>query len=442
MTLFIRLVAPALLAFPLLASPARAEIDIQPVTTPGGIEAWLVEERSIPFVAIEVVFAGGAALEAAESAGATALMATLLGEGSGDMDAQAMAEATESLAAGISFSSGRDSVTLSIRALSENRDQVIDLARLALMEPRFDADAFERERARALSGLQRDARNPNAIAARRFAETAFAGHPYALPVSGTPDSVAALAEDDLATAHRAAIARDRIHVGVAGDISAAELAPLLDRLLGDLPETGAPLPERVEFAAPPGVQVIDFPGPQSLIFFGHAGIPRDDPDFLTAFVVNDLFGSGRFGTRLMRELRERRGLTYGVGTGLSAMALGEAFQGRVSTDNANAGTVVELLRAEWEWLAGGGISQADLDAAQTYLTGSYPLRFNGNEAIAGILASMQVQGFPIDYVNVRNDMVAALTLEDVHRVAARLAQPDALHFVVVGRPEGLEDAGL
>ncbi len=442
MTALSRIVAAGLVALPLLALPARAEIDIQAVTTPGGIDAWLVEESAIPFVAIEVVFAGGAALETPETAGAVALMSTLLSEGSGDLDAQAMAEATERLAAGISFDSGRDSVRLSIRALSENRDQVIDLARLALMEPRFDADTFERERARTLSGLQRDARNPNAIAARRFAETAFQDHPYALPVAGTPESVASLGIDDLRDAHRTAIARDRVHVGVAGDISAEELAPLLDRLLGDLPAEGGALPGRAEFAAPPGVQAIDFPGPQSLIFFGHAGIPRDDPDFLTAFVINDLFGSGRFGTRLMRELRETRGLTYGVGTGLSAMALGEAFQGRVSTDNANAGEVIELLRAEWEWLAGGGITQDDLEAAQTFLTGSYPLRFDGNASIAEILASMQFQGFDIDYVNVRNDRVMALTLEDIHRVAARLAQPEALHFVVVGQPQGLEDAGL
>ncbi|MCC6000054.1 MAG: insulinase family protein [Pararhodobacter sp.] len=437
-----RFIAAGLVALPLLSAPAQAQIDIKPVTSPGGIQAWLVQESSIPFVAIEVVFAGGAALDAPETAGAVSLMTTLLSEGSGELDAQAMAEATERLAAGISFDAGRDSVRLSIRALSENRDEVIDLARLALMEPRFDAESLERERGRQLSALQRDARNPGIIATRRFSETAFAGHPYALPVGGTLDTVATLSADDMRNAHRAALSRDRIHVGVAGDISAQELAPLLDRLLGDLPLEGGALPERVEFAAPPGVQVIDFPGPQSLIYLGHVGIPRDDPDFLTAFVINDLFGSGRFGTRLMRELRERRGLTYGVGTGLSSMAFGEAFQGRVSTDNANAGEVVRLLRQEWEWLAGGGITQQDLEAAQTYLTGSYPLRFDGNASIAGILASMQFQGFDIDYVNVRNDRVQALTLEDVHRVAARLAQPDALHFVVVGQPEGLEDAGL
>lgn len=437
-----RFLTAGLVALPLLSAPAEAEIDIQPVTTPLGVQAWLVEEGSIPFVAIEVVFAGGAALETEDTAGAVALMAALLSEGSGEMDAQAVAEATERLAAGISVDSGRDSVRLSIRALSENRDQVIDLARQILMAPRFDADALERERARTLTSLRRNARNPNAIAARRFAQTAFAGHPYALPVEGTPETVAALTADDLRAAHRAALARDRVHVGVAGDISADELAPLLDRLLADLPAEGGALPGRAEFAAPPGVQVLEFPGPQSLIFLGHAGIPRDDPDFLTAFVINDLFGSGRFGTRLMSELRERRGLTYGVGTGLSSMAFGEAFQGRVSTDNANAGEVVALLRQEWEWLQGGGITQADLEAAQTYLTGSYPLRFDGNASIAAILASMQFQGFDIDYVNVRNDLVRALTLEEVHRVAERLARPDALHFVIVGQPQGLEDAGL
>lgn len=430
------------LALLMAALPLRAEIDITPVTSPGGIEAWLVAEPSIPFVAIEIAFEGGAVLDPEGAEGAVSMMTALLSEGAGDLDAQGFAAATEDLAARISFDSGRDSLRLSIRALSENRDEVMALARSALMAPRFDESALERERRRQLAMLERDARNPMSIATSEFDALAFPGHPYARPADGTPESVAALARADIEAAHRAALARDRLHIGAAGDITAEELGGLLDDLLGDLPAQGAPLPGYAEFAAEPGLTVIDFPGPQSLILFGHAGIARDDPDFIAAFVMNDLFGSGRFGTRLMHELRERRGLTYGVGSWLASNAFGDAFQGRVSTDNARAGEVVRLLREEWAWLAGGGVSEAELESAQTYLTGAYPLRFDGNASIARVLASMQLQGFDIDYVNRRNDMVNALTLEDIHRVAARLADPESLHFVIVGRPEGLEEAGL
>lgn len=432
----------AALALGVVAAPAHAEIDIIPVTSPGGIEAWLVKEPSIPFVAIEIAFEGGTVLDPEGAEGALSLMTALLSEGAGELDAQGFAAEAESLAAGISFDSGRDSLRLSIRALTENRDEVIALARSALIAPRFDENALERERRRQLAELEREARQPMRIAMHDFNARAFEGHPYARPENGTPDSVAALTRDDIKAAHRAALARDRLRIGVAGDISAEELGALLDDLLGDLPAEGAALPGHAAFTAAPGITVIDHPGPQSMILFGHAGIARDDPDFMAAFVMNDLFGSGRFGTRLMHELRERRGLTYGVGSWLASNAFGEAFMGRVSTDNARAGEVVRLLRAEWAWLAEGGVGAEKLEAAQTYLTGAYPLRFDGNASIARILAAMQLQGFDIDYVNRRNAMVNALTLEDIHRVAARMVDPEALHFVIVGRPDGLEEAGL
>ncbi len=421
-----------------VATPLRAAIDIRPVTSPQGFSAWLVEEHSIPFVAIELQFIGGASVESADKAGAVSMMTSLLSEGAGDMNAQGFAEALESLAAEVSFSSGRDSVTLSIRALTENRDAVIDLARLALTAPRFDPDSIEMVRGQQLATLERAARDPNAIAGRTFNALAYAGHPYAAPTDGTPETIAALTRDDILAAHRAAFTRDRVLVGASGDITADELGAVLDRLLGELPPAEVALPDYAEFTLGGGVTVVPHDGPQSVISFGHAGIPRDDPDFLPAFVMNEVFGGGRFGTRLMIELREQRGLTYGVGTSVASARFGDSFQGRFSTDNRTVGEAVNLVREQWQWLAAGGISQDDLDRIKTYLTGAYALRFEGNGSIAAILASMQLQGFDIDYVNVRNDLVEAVTLEDIHRISARMADPEALHFVIVGQPQGLD----
>lgn len=423
--------------FLVVAFPLRAEVDITPVTTESALSAWLVEERSIPFVALELIFAGGATIESDEQAGAVNLMTALLEEGAGDLDAQAYAARTEELAARISFSSGRDSVTVSARFLTEDAEAVIDHLRLALTDPRFDENAIARVRGQVLAGLRRENLDPNTLASRSFAQAAFGAHPYGRETNGTAESVAALDREALLSAHQGAIARDRVFIGAAGDIGADELAALLDRLFEGIPETGATIPERAAFLADPGLEVIPFDGPQSVVAFGHDGIARDDPDFLTAFVANEVFGGGRFGTRLMRTLREERGLTYGIGAFLSSGALGESYQGRLSTDNANVEIVIELLREEWARMGREGISQEELERIQTYLTGAYPLRFDGNSSIASIMASMQYQGFDQDYVNIRNELIDALTLEEVNSVAARLYDPEALFFVVVGQPVGL-----
>lgn len=421
----------------IVASPLRAEVDITPVTTPSGLEAWLVEERSIPFIAVDLIFEGGASLDPESALGATALMAALLNEGAGDMDAQSFAIRTEELAARISFDAGRDTVSVSAQFLTETAPEAIALLNTALTQPRFDTDAADRVRAQMVASLRRDALDPNTIASRTFAEASYPDHPYARPPEGTPETVSALTRDDLITAHAGAIARDRVHIGVAGDIGADALGPLLDALFAGVPELGAPIPPRASFVAEPGITRVPFEGPQSVIAFGHRGIPRDDPDFLTAFVVNEIVGGGRFGTRLMYELREERGLTYGVGAFLASGFLGESYQGRLSASNADVGQVVDLIRAEWEKLVSEGVTAEELERIQTYLTGAYPLRFDGNGAIAGIMASMQFQGFGIDYVNTRNAMIEAVTLEDANAMARRLYQPDALRFVIVGQPEGI-----
>lgn len=420
-----------------LALPAAA-IEITEVTSPMGRTGWLVQDDSIPFASIEVIFTGGTSLDAPTRAGAVSLMTSLLTEGAGDLDAQGYAAAMESLAGTVGFDARRDSVALSIRALSENRDQVIDLALLAITEPHFDQVSLERVRGQTVASLERAARNPDTLAGRRFAELGYSGHAYSRPSSGTPDTVAALTLDAVLEAHRAVFNRDLVYFGAAGDISPEEFGAFMDRLLGDLPTSNTPLPEYRSFDAPPGVTVVDFDGPQSVIQFGHSGIRWDDPDFMPAFVMNEIFGGGGFGSRLMRELRETRGLTYGVYTGLSSGRFGDSFGGRFSTANETVGQAIDLVREQYEWLANGGVTQEDLERIQTYLTGAYPLRFDGNEAIAGILASMQFQQFPLNYVNVRNDLVRAVTLEDIHRVARRLARADDLQFVVVGRPQDLE----
>ena len=427
----------ALAAAIAFALPARAELNIQEVTSPGGVTAWLVEDHGIPFVALEIVFKGGTSLDAPGKRGATYLMTGLIEEGAGEMDSRAFAEARDSLAASFSFDAGNDSVSVSARVLTENRDEAVALLHQALVAPRFDQAALDRVREQVLSGLRADAKSPEALAPLAFDRLAFGDHPYGTAKEGTPESVAALTRDDIAAAHKGAMAHDRIYVAAAGDITAAELAALMDTLFADLPATGAPMPDRAPWLLQPGVTVDQFPSPQSVVFFGHGGITRDDPDFFAAYILNEAMGGGRFSARLMKEVREKRGLTYGIGTYLVPMDHAEMYLGQFSASNDKVAEAISVVRAEWAKVAAEGLTETELDEVKTYLTGSYPLRFAGNGNIANVLVGMQMEDLPIDYAVTRNEKVEAVTMEDIRRVAKRLFLPEELHFVVVGQPTGL-----
>ncbi|MCX8508080.1 MAG: pitrilysin family protein, partial [Rhodobacteraceae bacterium] len=212
---------------------------------------------------------------------------------------------------------------------------------------------------------------------------------------------------------------------------------LLDKLLGDLPATGAPLPPPAEAHFTGGTTVVDFDTPQSALLFGQPGLKLSDPDYYAAFVLNQIVGGGGFTARLMDEVREKRGLTYGVSSDLVTMDLGALWMGGLASSNDKTAEAIKVIRQVWSDTAEKGVTQSELDAAKTYLTGSYPLRFDGNATIAGILVGMQMEGFPIDYPANRNKLIEAVTLKDVNRVAREKMQPDKLTFVVVGKPEGV-----
>ena len=265
-----------------MALPALAGIKIQEVTSPGGITAWLVEDHAIPFSALELRFRGGTSLDAPGKRGAVYMMTGLLEEGSGDLRAQDYARKLESLAAEFSYDADKDSVSISARFLTENRDDAVALLRQTLFEPRFDQDALDRVRAQILAGLRSDAKNPNKIAGKAFARMAYGDHPYGSDGKGTLETVSALSRQDIFDAYEAVFARDRLYVSAVGDISAEELGVLLDDLLGALPEEGAPIPGPAEVTIGGGVTVVDFDTPQSVALFGQKGIKREDPDFFTA----------------------------------------------------------------------------------------------------------------------------------------------------------------
>ncbi len=430
-----RLVLAATLAL-ITALPARAIVDIVPVTSPGGIEAWLVEDHSIPFVALEIRFRGGYALDPEDAQGVGYLMTGLLEEGAADMDARAYAQRTEALAADFDFDISLDTVSVSAKMLSENRDAAVEHLRAALIEPRFDEDAIERVRAQIQSIIASNAQDPGDIANARFDAIAFPGDPYGRTKEGTRERVAALTRDDIVAAHLGMMARDRVYVGAAGDITAEELGLLLDRLLGDLPATGLPVPPATVPQLTGGITVVPFDTPQSVAIFGHEGMMRDDPDYIPAFILNQIVGGGGFSSRLMTEVREERGLTYGIGSYLVPFDRAALYMGQFSSDNSTMAEAIAVVQDQWADIATNGITAEELEAAKTYLTGAYPLRFDGNGRIANILVGMQMADLGLDYIPTRNDQVNAVTLDEINAVAARSCVPTRCGSWSWGGPRG------
>lgn len=432
----IRVVASVLVALA-VALPAQAEVKIQEVNTPGGLTAWLVEEHSIPFTALEIWFRGGTSLDRPQKRGAINLMTATLEEGAGDLDAQSFTRAKESLAASFRYDVGDDTLTISAKFLNENREEAVKLLRETIINPRFDQDAIDRVRGQVISIIRSDEKDPNDIAGNAFNSLAFGDHPYGSDSNGTLQSVTSLDRDDIMQAHADTLVRDRIYIGAVGDITPQELSSILDELLGDLPASGPELPDTIEPAIAGGVTVIPFDTPQSVALFGHSGVARDSEDFFPAYLLNTILGGGGFESRLMTEVREKRGLTYGTYSFLVDKDHADLWMGQVQSANNRIAEAISVIRDQWADISENGVTEEELEAAKKYMTGAYPLRFDGNGPIANIITGMQIENMPLDYPATRNDKVNSVTLEQVNDVARRYLKPDDLRFVVVGQPEGL-----
>ncbi|HKK37443.1 MAG TPA: pitrilysin family protein [Paracoccaceae bacterium] len=431
--------AAAALAFALLPPPpAEAAAEVQAIETPGGIEVWLVEAPEIPMVALELRFGGGASREPAELAGVTRMMAGLLDDGAGDLDAAAFEAAADGLALRFGASAGRDAVSVSARMLTETLDESVELLRLALTEPRFDADAVERARARQISSIRSAGTDPSALASRAWRAALFPEDPYGRPLSGDEATVARIDRAALVAARERALDRGDLAVGIVGDVTPDEAAALIDRLLADLPETRRDPLGPAEFAETRELEIVELDAPQAVARLVQPGIGRDDPDFFAAVVMEHVLGGGGFASRLTQEVRVERGLTYSVSSFLARWDRAAVLGAQVASDNARVAEAIAVIREEWARMRGTGVSEEELDDAKRYLTGAWPLAFDSNAKIASALAGFMSEGLPPDYLVTRNDLVEAVTLEDVNRVAARLLTPERLQVVVVGQPEGLE----
>ncbi|MEM6662004.1 MAG: pitrilysin family protein [Pseudomonadota bacterium] len=421
----------------LVAGPALAEIDIQNVTSPAGHKIWLVEEPSIPIVSIEIAFRGGHRTDPADKAGLTNFTFGMMNEGAGDLDAVAWSKRADDISARIGFDNRLDRVEVSARFLVETLEESTDFLAMTLSKPRFDAEPMERVRRQILSGIRQAETDPSEIASQTWWSRAFPDHPYGRDRSGTAESVSALTVADLQEAHGRLMTTANAYIAIVGAIDAAKAGEIIDRIFAELPKGEVFAPNTLAVAPPPGVFVVEQDVPQSVAILGHAGIERDDPDFIPAYVMNYILGGGGFSSRLTEEVREKRGLAYSVYAYLSVYEEAALYMAGVQTANERVAESIDVIKEEWARMAAEGLTQEDLDKAKTYLTGSFPLRFDSNSKIANYLLFVQLADLGIDYINTRNSLIEAVTLEQAKRAAARILDPDALSIVVVGKPVGL-----
>jgi len=419
------------------SAAAHYGVHVERVVSPGGIEAWLVSDSTVPIITLNAYWKGGAASDPDNLIGVTDVMADMMTEGAGTLDSDAFKTRLQTLNMSLGFSAGADGVEMGMVTLSENRDAAFDMARLALTSPRFDAEPLERLRQQMLVGIRTRETNPGYIANLALDQALYPNHPYAR--RSTRETAMAISKAAIDARRQALLTRDRILITVVGDIDAATLGRLLDTTFGALP-SHPPVGQIADATLNPATPLIvrPLPQPQSVIVFSAPGIQYNDPDWFALAVANYILGGGGFSSRLMNEVREHRGLVYGIYTGTYVLDHLALIRGSAQAENGDVAQAIQVTRDEITKFYQNGPTQAEVDDAITYLTGSFALSLDSDQGIAGVLHGYQVAGRDMNYINERNDRLRAVTLADVNRATKRLLNPANFTFVVVGQPTGLD----
>ena len=418
-----------------LVTPVAAQaITVKTVQSPSGVETWLSEDHTLPMIAVNVSLPAGSAYDPSDKPGLASLTSSLLDEGAGDLASDAFKQALENRAIRLTAQADRDFIVVTLTTLKDNADEAFRLLALALAHPRFDAEAVERMRVQQLASLKQEDERPATVASKSWFATYFGTHPYSHSVSGTPAGVAAVTIDDIKAFAASHMVRDRLKVAVSGDITDAQLRKYLQQVFASLPaKQVSPVPKPAE-AGKPGSHTIVRNDAAPVAMFGFAGPMRLDPDFIPTFVTNYIFGGGGFSARLMDEVRDKRGLTYGISTQLVDLRSASLILGSVQSEKTKILTALDVTKSEMTRFAKDGATAKELADAKTYLTGSFPLGLDSNAKIARTLGGFQRSGLGADYVEKRNAMIQAVTLAKVNEMAKKYYDPAKLVVVIAGTP--------
>ncbi|MDD2869363.1 pitrilysin family protein [Neomegalonema sp.] len=414
------------------AQPDPAE-GPQEIVTPKGLSVWLKYEPSLPAVALNAQFGGGGlSADAPDRRGASFLIGGLLEEGAGDLDARSFQNARDELGARIVYMTASEDLSITVWSPSEHLGEVMDLVRLSLASPRFDPEAVALVKAQSTALMRHQGADAQNLAEMAFLKRLFPDDPYSSDYRGGEADYAKLTREDLLEAMPRLTDRDRLIVSAVGDVTPERLAELVDAAFGDLAAGGARSLPPARTAQAPGIlrEIVD--REQSMIVFGHGGIENDDPDYEAARVMTHVLGGYGANSRLNAALRDKRGMTYAVSAGLRSYDRAGVVMGMVAVANERVDEAIGVLREEWTRMAEEGPTEAELERSKRYLIGSFGLGISSNMGLSEFLVRSRSQGLGIDYIRTRNEAIAAVTLEDAKRVAARLLKPEELVFSVVG----------
>jgi zinc protease len=426
--------ALAVAACTVLAPAVACAAEAKAISFSKGMDVWFQEDHTMPMIAVEISLPAGSAYDPKGKEGLASFVASLADEGAGNLDSDGFQAALNNRAIKFSMSADRDYSIVTLVTLSENAPEAFRLLGLALAHPRFDPPTMARVRAQIVASLEDDETEPETVAAKAYFGLFFNGHPYAHPVSGTIAGINAITIQDLHAFARYHWVRGGAKVAVSGDVSEAKLKDYLNMALGSLPLAAPPWIQPVGKVGAPGVHVIPMPVPQPNIVFGVPGLQRSDKDFIPAYVANYILGGGGFSSRLTAEVREKRGLTYGISTTLTPYRKTGIVLGEMATKRESVRKSIQVIRDTMKTFMDEGVTEKELADAKTYLTGSLPLAFTSNVGIASQLGAFQRAGVGIDYLSKRNGLINAVTLDDVQRVVKRVFNPAKLTIVVAGTP--------
>lgn len=427
------ILAAAVAAASVVSLPAGA-VTVRSIAGPTGVETWLAEEHALPMVAFEISLPAGSAYDPSGRQGLASMAASLLDEGAGDLGSDAFKEALESRAIRLSARADRDYLVITLTSLSESTGEAVRLTALALAHPRFDPAAVERMRAAALARLKQEDQNPARAAVKAWFGAYFGEQAYAHAPDGSVSGISAVTSSDLSDFAAAHFTRGAIKVAVAGDIGEAALKRDVQQLFLALPDRNIPAAAKPSDTGKPGLRSVPRSEAAPVAVFGMAGPMRNDPDYIAAYVANEILGGGTFSARLMDQVRDKRGLTYGIETHLDDFRSAGVIVGEVQSDKTKIDTALQVTTGEMARFARDGATAKELSDAKTYLTGSYPLTLDSDAKIARTLGQYQRSGLPADYVAKRNALIGAVTLSKVNEAAKKYFNPSRLLVVIVGTP--------
>ena len=413
--------------------PSRRNLDIQTWQTAEGAKVLFVEARELPMFDLQLTFAAGSSHDDG-TAGLAMLTNAMLNEGVPGKDVGAIAAGFENLGANFGNGAFRDMAIASLRSLSavDKREPALQLFNQVLGQPTFPDDALARIKNQLLAGFEYQKQNPDKLASLALFERLYGTHPYAHPSDGTAESIPAITREQLQAFHAKAYTASNAIIALVGDLSRSDAEALANQVSAALPK-GPALPRIAQPEEPkPGLQHIEFPSNQTHLMIAQLGIDRRDPDYAALYLGNQVFGGGGFGTRLMTEVREKRGLTYGVYSGFSAMQARGPFMINLQTRAELSDGTLQLVKSMLADFIANGPTTDELNNAKRELAGSFPLSTASNAAIVGQLGSMGFYDLPLSYLEDFMRDVQALSVEQVKAAMAKHLNPDALVIVTAG----------